>query len=63
MKNYACEKCNMEIKAPVCAKCNVPLVAKTIEKDGKSIEIAECPHCHGKIKSPQCCGHDMKCRL
>lgn len=62
MKNYACDACGMSIKNPVCGKCHCELVEKTIEKDGKKILVSECPQCHGKIKSPQCCGHDMQAK-
>lgn len=62
MKNYTCEKCEMEVKPLVCGKCGAELVHKTVEKNGKKIEVAQCPKCHGMIKSPQCCGADMKCQ-
>lgn len=61
MKTCQCEICGMAIKAPVCAKCDTTLEEKTIEKDGKKIQVSECPQGHGKMKSPTCCGHDMKC--
>lgn len=61
MKTYACDKCEMEIKCPICAKCDTPLEEKVVDKHGTKIKVAECPKCHGKIKSPQCCDGDMKC--
>jgi len=59
MKNYQCNTCDMAIKPPVCAKCNSELVDKVIDKNGKKVQVSECPKGHGMIKSPQCCGHDM----
>jgi len=35
------------------------MVNKTIDKNGKKVQVAECPDCHAMVKSPQCCGHDM----
>lgn len=58
---YHCDACNMEVKPLVCAKCNCELSQKTIEKNGQKIQVAECSKCQGKVKSPQCCGKDMKC--
>jgi hypothetical protein len=58
---YQCSECNMTIKAIVCAKCNAELVTGEIKKDdGNKIKVATCPNACGKIKSPQCCGHDME---
>lgn len=57
---YHCSKCDMTIKALVCAKCNAELVSEQItKKDGGQVQVATCPNGCGKIKSPQCCGHDM----
>lgn len=50
----------MEINDLTCKKCNKKLMADKITKDNKSIQVAKCPDCEGMIKSPQCCGHDMK---
>jgi len=61
MKNYTCEQCNMAVKPLICAKCNAEMLDQSIDKGKKSIQVAQCPKCHGMIKSPQCCGHDMKC--
>jgi hypothetical protein len=60
MKNYSCEKCGMKIKNLVCAKCNSELMDKAIDKEGKKIHVAQCEKCQGMVKSPQCCGSDMK---
>jgi hypothetical protein len=62
MKTYSCEKCDMEIKAPICAKCNSELIDKNVEKEGRKVSVAQCPKCQGMVKSPQCCGQDMKYR-
>lgn len=61
---YHCSSCDMSVKALVCAKCNSELVDDVISlPDGKKVKVAKCPKEHGKIKSPQCCGHDMQCEL
>ncbi len=58
---YQCEKCGMAVKGMTCAKCNAELVPDKITKeDGTIIQVAKCPNGCGKIKSPQCCGMDMK---
>ena len=61
MATYACEKCGMAVNAS-CAKCHVPLVDDRITlENGQQVNIAQCPQCLGKIKSPLCCGEDMLC--
>lgn len=62
MNNYHCDSCKMEVKPLVCGKCGVELKGKVVEKNGQKICVAECPDCQGKVKSPQCCGKDMKCQ-
>lgn len=58
---YSCSSCGMGVKGVACAKCGSDLVDDHITTpDGKKVEVAKCPQGHGKIKSPQCCGHDMK---
>lgn len=58
---YHCDTCDMTVKGLTCGKCNAELVDDIITtKEGKIIEVAKCPNGCGKIKSPQCCGHDMK---
>jgi DNA-directed RNA polymerase subunit RPC12/RpoP len=59
MATYTCAKCGMSVNA-TCAKCNTPLVHDHLDKNGQKIQISKCPKCQGKIKSPQCCGADMK---
>jgi len=40
--------------------CGTELVHKTITNDnGDTVQVAQCPDGHGKIKSPTCCGIDM----
>jgi len=50
----------MVVKGLTCGKCDTPLVHDEIEVDGKKIQVSRCPKGCGKIKSPQCCGEDMK---
>ncbi len=61
MATYECNKCGMAVNTS-CAKCDTPLVDASIQRDdGTSVQIAKCPQCEGKIKSPLCCGQDMSC--
>jgi DNA-directed RNA polymerase subunit RPC12/RpoP len=61
MALYSCAKCGMSVLT-TCGKCNEPLVDDHLElPDGSKVEIAKCPKCEGKIKSPLCCGIDMSC--
>lgn len=63
MATYECGKCGMAVNT-TCAKCDVPLVDASLEiGDGKSVQIAKCPSCEGKIKSPSCCGEEMACNI
>ena len=63
MATYECGKCGMAVNT-TCAKCDVPLVDACLEiGDGKSVQIAKCPICEGKIKSPSCCGKEMTCSI
>ena len=63
MATYECSKCGMAVNT-TCAKCDVPLVDASLEiRDGKSVQIAKCPSCGGKIKSPSCCGEEMICSI
>ena len=58
MATYECGKCGMAVNT-TCAKCDLPLVDASLEiGDGKSVQIAKCPSCEGKIKSPSCCGKE-----
>ncbi len=58
---YHCSTCGMGVKGLSCAKCGSELKADTVTTaDGKKVQVAKCPQDHGKIKSPQCCGHDME---
>ena len=63
MATYECKKCGMAVNAS-CAKCNTPLVDGILMLDvGNQVQISQCPSCEGKIKSPQCCGADMRCEV
>ena len=58
---YHCSDCDMAVKGLTCAKCDAPLVDDEVTlEDGKKVRVAKCPKDCGKIKSPQCCGHDME---
>lgn len=61
MMQYRCETCEMSVTGMACGKCGGVLVDDIVTlADGKIVEVAKCPNGCGKIKSPQCCGHDMK---
>ena len=63
MATYACNKCGMAVNTN-CAKCDVTLVDDSLELDnGTKVQIAKCPSCEGKIKSPSCCGEEMACSI
>lgn len=63
MATYECEVCGMAVNA-TCAKCGEPLVHDHITlEDGVEVQVSKCPNGHGKIKSPQCCGQDMTCKV
>lgn len=57
---YHCVDCDMSVTDLKCGKCGAPLVHDTLHVDGKTVAVAKCPKDCGKIKSPQCCGHDMQ---
>lgn len=60
---YHCSACGMGVKGVACVKCGVELVDDSITTpEGKKVKVAKCPQGHGKIKSPQCCGHDMEAK-
>ena len=61
MATYECQICGMSVNA-TCGKCGAELVNGTLEEDPK-VQISKCPNDHGKIKSPICCGKDMKCNI
>lgn len=56
---YSCDSCKMSIEAPKCGHCHQELALKTIDAKGKKVQVLECPKGCGRIKSPQCCEHDM----
>ena len=46
------------------AKCHEALVNGSIDLgNDTTVQIASCPTCKGKIKSPMCCGQDMSCAV
>lgn len=57
---YQCTDCGMAVKGLTCGKCDAELEHCQITVDGKTVQVAQCPNNCGKIKSPQCCGHDME---
>ena len=60
---YAGDNCGMGVNA-TCAKCDEPLKDDSLKlDDGSSVQISKCPNGHGKIKSPMCCGSDMRCAI
>ena len=61
MATYTCKIVDRAVNAS-CAKCEVPLVDGILRlEDGSEVQIAQCPKCEGKIKSPLCSGQDMTC--
>lgn len=56
---YECNDCGMSVEGFVCGKCKAELVEDIIQVEGNQVKVLQCPHGCGKIKSPQCCGHDM----
>ncbi len=63
MATYKCDQCGMSVNAS-CANCDTPLANGVLTlDDGSLVQIAQCPDCEGKIKSPQCCGLDMSCEI
>ena len=56
---YHCTECSMSINDLICTECECKLEDNAMELDGIEVQVAECPDCHKKIKSPQCCGQDM----
>ena len=63
MATYVCGKCGMAVNT-TCAKCDVPVFDASLEVgDGKSVQIAKCPSCEGKVKSPGCFGGELPCSI
>jgi hypothetical protein len=61
MAKYECDACGMGVEGLTCTKCGCELEHSSIKTpDGKTVNVAACPEKCGKIKSPTCCGHDMK---
>ena len=60
MAKYTCSDCGMEVTNITCGKCGSELDYKVLTLDnGGTVGVSECPNGCGRIKSPQCCGHDM----
>lgn len=58
---YTCGSCKMSVKGLTCGNCNEELVPGTITNEqGQAIQVSKCPNNCGMIKSPMCCGKDMK---
>ena len=63
MTTYACNKCGMAVSTNY-AKCDVAPVDDSLGLgNGNKVQIAKCPSCKGKIKSPSCCGEEMACSI
>ena len=63
MASYSCEKCGMAVNTSR-AKCDDALVDDSLDLDnGTKVQIAKCPSCAGKIKSPSWCGEEMACSI
>ena len=63
MATYACNKYGMAVNTS-CAKCDFALVNDSLELyNGTEVQIAKCPSCAGKIKSPSCCGEETACSI
>ena len=60
MTQYNCTQCDMSVKDLACGKCDAPLVHGSIDIEGTPVAVSKCPKGCGMIKSPQCCGEDMK---
>ncbi|KND04563.1 uncharacterized protein SPPG_00284 [Spizellomyces punctatus DAOM BR117] len=58
--SYACDSCSMGVTNLHCGKCGKGLVMDTIVDGGETIAVSRCPGGCGMIKSPTCCGKDMK---
>ena len=64
MAEFTCEHCGMGVTGLKCAKCGKDLVHDHITTDaGVQVGVAKCPDGCGMIKSPQCCGSDMSCKV
>jgi hypothetical protein len=61
MAVYKCEVCGMSIGTMTCGTCDKELEHDSVTGDaGNQIQVSQCPDGHGMIKSPMCCGQDMK---
>ncbi|RMG56429.1 MAG: hypothetical protein D6717_06640 [Gammaproteobacteria bacterium] len=61
MAVYLCEVCGMSLGDITCGTCGKTLEHDVIVTDeGEEISVSKCSEGHGMIKSPMCCGQDMK---
>lgn len=61
MAVYTCEKCGMSIGDMTCGTCGKTLAHGSVTTEsGDKVDVSKCPDKHGMIKSPMCCGQDMK---
>lgn len=60
---FLCEQCGRSkiLRFINCKKCGKAITYKDMQLLDQVLDrgIAECGHCNGKIKSPECCGNDM----
>ncbi|MBL19051.1 MAG: hypothetical protein CMC82_04395 [Flavobacteriaceae bacterium] len=63
MATYALNQHGMSVDAS-CAKYDMPFVNGHLSLyDDSDVQISQCPSCEGKIKSPQCCGAYISCKI
>ena len=61
MAVYQCDACGMSLGSVTCGTCDKELAHDSITTDsGEEIQVSRCPDDHGMIKSPMCCGSDMR---
>ena len=57
---YECNQCHMGVEGMKCAHCGKELVHDVVDFEGEKVGVSKCPSGCGMIKSPICCGSDMK---
>lgn len=61
MAKYECKNCGMTVGSMTCGKCLQELTHETeVKEDGSVTQVCRCPNGDGHVKSPICCGDDMK---
>lgn len=64
MIKYHCDVCGMSVEGLTCGKCGEALQHNTIKSsEGNLVQVSECPAKCGRIKSPTCCGQDMRVQV